>query len=112
MRILFCLSLILAPVPLTAETEPNVIRWSTASEHDSFGYDVYRGSSPEGPFTVVNDEVIPGAGTTDLPQSYRFVDEAVEPDTTYWYYIESISLTGERRRITPIHPSRTGPEDG
>ncbi|MEJ8567671.1 hypothetical protein [Elongatibacter sediminis] len=93
----------------TTAPEPNVITWSTASEHGSFGYDVYRGLSENGPFTAVNAEIIPGAGTTDLTRHYEFVDEDIEPDTTYWYYIESISLTGERKRITPIHPSKPKP---
>jgi len=86
--------------------KPNVIRWSTASEHDSFGYDIYRGISEDGPFSVINSEVIPGAGTTDLPNSYEFVDDVIEPDTVYWYYIESISLSGERKQITPVYPSK------
>jgi len=86
--------------------KPNVIRWSTASEHDSFGYDIYRGISEDGPFSVINSEVIPGAGTTDMPNSYEFVDDVIEPDTIYWYYIESISLSGERKQITPVYPSK------
>jgi hypothetical protein len=93
----------------TSEEEarkPNVIRWSTASEHDSFGYDIYRGLSEDGPFSVINSEVIPGAGTTDMPNSYEFVDDAIEPGTIYWYYIESISLSGERKKITPVYPSK------
>ncbi len=90
----------------SAALPPNVISWGTASELDSFGYDVYRGLSEEGPFAVVNAEVIPGAGTTDIPQRYEFVDDAIEPGTVYWYYVESISLAGERKRITPVYPSR------
>lgn len=86
--------------------KPNVITWGTASENDSFGYDVYRGRAEDGPFAAVNAEVIPGAGTTDTPSRYEFVDDSIEPDTTYWYYVESISLTGERKRITPIYPSK------
>jgi hypothetical protein len=89
-----------------AGTRPNVIRWSTASEHDSFGYDIYRGNSEDGPFSVINRELIPGAGTTDMPNRYEYIDDTVEPDITYWYYIESISLTGERKRITPVYPSK------
>ena len=85
--------------------KPNVIRWSTASEQGNFGYDVYRGLAEEGPFVRVNQEPIAGAGTTDMPQRYEFRDESIEPDTVYWYYVESISLNGERRRMTPIYAS-------
>jgi len=90
--------------------KPKVIRWSTASEHDSFGYDIYRGLSADGPFSVINSEVIPGAGTTDMPSSYEFSDTDIEAGMTYWYYIESISLQGERKRITPIYPSNPATE--
>lgn len=89
--------------------EPNVISWGTASEHGSFGYDVFRGTSEDGPFSPVNPEVIPAAGTTDIPQRYEFIDDSIEPDTEYWYYIESISLTGERKRITPVYASKPRP---
>jgi len=91
--------------------KPNVIRWSTASEHDSFGYDIYRGISEDGPFSVINSDVIPGAGTTDLPNSYEFIDDVIEPETVYWYYIESISLSGERKQITPVYPSKRNPAE-
>jgi len=86
-------------------SEPNVLRWATASERDNFGYDVYRSLDETGPFERINAEPIPGAGTTDLPHSYEYVDESIQPNTVYWYYIESISLTGERKRMTPIYPS-------
>jgi len=93
-----------------AEEKPrleNIIRWETASESSNFGYDVYRGPTKTGPFHRLTDEPIPGAGTTDLPNRYQYIDPAIEPQTVYWYYVESISLSGERRRITPVYPSRS-----
>ena len=88
-----------------SSVEPNVLRWATASEKDNFGYDVYRSLNEAGPFERINPEIIPGAGTTDLPQHYEYTDKAIEPNTVYWYYIESISLNGDRKRMTPIYPS-------
>ena len=61
--------------------KPNVIRWATASEKDSFGYDVYRGLAEEGPFERINPEPIAGAGTTDIPQRYEALCE--EADRIY-----------------------------
>ena len=104
------LLIVLPPVSLAAIVaggpEPNVVRWATASEKDNFGYDVYRGLAETGPFERINPKTIPGAGTTDLPQNYEYIDKAVEPNTVYWYYVESISLNGERKRMTPIYPSQ------
>lgn len=84
----------------------NRIAWTTASEIDNFGYDIYRGDAEEGPFERITEEPIPGHGTTDEPSSYRHLDRSIEPGTVYWYYVESISLDGERERFTPIFPSK------
>lgn len=86
-------------------SEPNTVRWATASEKDNFGYDVYRGLSEQGPFERINQDTIPGAGTTDIPQHYEYTDSAIQPEVVYWYYVESISLNGDRQRMTPIYPS-------
>ncbi len=90
----------------TKKTYSNTVKWTTASELDNFGYDVYRGESPDGPFERVNPEVIEGAGTTDEPTRYRFVDDTIDPRKTYYYYVESISMAGVRERFTPIGEAR------
>lgn len=96
------------PAASPAPTPPyrNTVRWSTASEVDNFGYDVYRGTSPEGPFERITADPIPGAGTTDEPQKYSFVDDKIDPYQTYFYYVEAISLAGVRERFTPIIQSK------
>ena len=88
--------------PAVVQPIENVIRWSTASEVENFGYDVFRGPAEEGPFTRVNEATIPGHGTTDVPNAYEYRDTAIQPDTAYWYYVESISLQGEREKFTPV----------
>lgn len=93
----------------SAAQKPNVIRWATASEKDNFGYDIYRGLSEEGPFERINPDTIPGAGTTDIPQKYEYSDLNIQAETVYWYYVESISLNGGRKRMTPIYPSTPKP---
>lgn len=85
-----------------AEHYENTVRWSTASEVDNFGYDVYRATSADGPFERLTRDPVPGAGTTDLPQRYSYVDDSIDPHQAYYYYVESISLSGERERFTPV----------
>ena len=46
--------------------------------------------------------LLQGAGTSDLPSSYVFVDDTIDPDQEYFYYVESISMSGVRERFTPI----------
>ena len=88
------------------ELKPNVLRWSTQSERENFGYDVFRATAKDGPFERINERVIPGAGTTDIPQRYRYEDKDLQAGMTYWYYIESISYNGKRRRVTPTSSAR------
>jgi hypothetical protein len=80
----------------------NTLRWTTASELDSYGFDVYRSTSEDGQFETINDEPIAGAGTVDVPQDYKYDDRDIQPDTAYFYYVESISLAGKREKITPV----------
>ncbi|HMB51916.1 MAG TPA: hypothetical protein VKU40_01280 [Thermoanaerobaculia bacterium] len=95
-----------AVVTEQAATEPvayeNTIRWATATELENFGFDVYRGESEDGPFTRLTEQAIQGAGTTDVPQRYRYVDDAIDPCRAYYYYVESISMAGVRERFTPV----------
>jgi len=88
----------------TGETDhKNTLKWSTASEVDNFGFDIYRAGSENGPFIRLNDSPIPGAGTSDLPTYYEYVDDTINPTLEYFYYIESISISGEREKFTPTN---------
>jgi hypothetical protein len=92
--------------PPSEEEKPigihNTVRWKTASELDNYGFDVYRSTSEDGPFKTINDKPIAGAGTVDVPQRYKYVDRDIQADKAYYYYVESISLAGERKEVTPL----------
>jgi hypothetical protein len=94
--------------PVKAQQEPvapgplqNFIRWSTASEVDNFGFDVYRAEHEDGPFTRITQQPVPGAGTSDEPARYEYTDASIKPDVQYYYYVESISMSGVREKFTP-----------
>lgn len=80
----------------------NTLRWTTASEVENFGYDVYRASREEGPFERITVDPILGAGTTDEPSAYSYIDDTIDPTREYFYYVESVSMSGERDRFTPV----------
>ncbi|MGE0682528.1 MAG: hypothetical protein AB7P69_16710 [Candidatus Binatia bacterium] len=86
----------LQPEPLR-----NVLRWTTASEVDNFGFDVYRAEEESGPFFRITEQPVLGAGTSDEPARYEYIDAAIKPDTQYYYYVESISMSGVREKFTP-----------
>src|SRR5690606_11717170 len=66
----------------------NTARWTTASEQDNFGFDVYRGDTENGEFTKLTQEPILGAGTSDETHKYEFRDDTIDPCKEYWYYVE------------------------
>lgn len=91
-----------APEPASDEPPVNTLKWTTASEVDNFGFDIYRSLAEDGSFDRITSEPLAGAGTTDEPQSYVFVDDAIDPTKDYYYYIESISLGGVREIFSPV----------
>lgn len=91
--------------PSGGESAPKgkvVINWSTESEEDNYGYNIYRSKSEEGPFRKINETIIQGAGTTSDPHEYVFVDQPLEIGESYYYYIESVSFAGVKERFTPV----------
>ena len=79
----------------------NTARWTTASEQNNFGFDVYRGDSEHGPFAKLTKSPILGAGTSDETHKYEFRDDSIDPCREYWYYVESINTSGAREKFTP-----------
>ncbi|MEM1248645.1 MAG: hypothetical protein AAGK22_19865 [Acidobacteriota bacterium] len=81
--------------------EPVLLRWSTASEFENFGFHIYRGPTVEGPFARLTEESIPGAGTSSEPRHYSFEDASAEAGESYYYFVELVSNSGKTRRLTP-----------
>lgn len=79
----------------------NTPKWSLASEQDNFGFDVFRGDTEKGEFAKLNKDPILGAGTTDETQKYSWRDDTIDPCKDYWYYVDSISTSGVREKMTP-----------
>lgn len=79
----------------------NTARWSTASEQDSFSFDVFRSDSEKGEFTKITKMPLMGAGTTDETHKYEYRDDTIDPCKEYWYYVESISTSGQHEKFTP-----------
>ena len=79
----------------------NTARWSTASEQDSFSFDVFRGDTEKGEFKKITPMPIMGAGTTDETHKYEYRDDTIDPCKEYWYYVEGITTSGSHEKFTP-----------
>ena len=99
------------PVSLSSFTavyeDAPVLHWTTQSESDNLGWNVYRGMFENGyqeeDYIQINTELIPGMGNCTEPTDYTFVDEyPVVEGTTYWYWLESVSTTNQVDFYGPI----------
>jgi len=79
--------------------QPIVISWSTETEVDTAGFNVYRAPSEEGPWTKINPSLIPGSPDPIRGGSYTFTDSDVLAGVTYWYELEEVELGGQSTRL-------------
>ena len=98
------------PVPDNNADHPRItLQWRTESEADNFGFNVYRADSRDGPFTRINKDIIPGAGTSGTPHEYTYTDFDVVRLKVYYYYLESVSFEGVKQKFSPIISQQVPP---
>ena len=78
---------------------PIVIRWSTESEVNTAGFNIYRAESEAGPWIQINDRLIPGSPDPLRGSTYVFTDTEVLAGKTYWYELEEVELGGKTTRL-------------
>ncbi|MCF7920670.1 MAG: hypothetical protein K9N06_12225, partial [Candidatus Cloacimonetes bacterium] len=105
------------PVTLSSFTatylaDQPVLQWVTQSEQSNQGWNVYRNMENDQSSSMqVNAELVSGAGTTSDVTEYVFTDEyEIEFGSTYYYWLESISMNGQVESYGPV--SLMIPEDG
>lgn len=81
---------------------PIIIRWSTESEVDTAGYNIYRALDEAGPWQQINPRLIPGSSDPLRGGSYVFTDTQVLAGQTYWYELEEVELGGRQARLERI----------
>ncbi len=82
-----------------------VLSWATASERDTYGFNVLRSGSASTARFQLNEGIIPGSGTSTELRNYSFTDYDVAAGATYYYWLEEISLAGETALYGPLSAS-------
>ncbi len=82
-----------------------MLRWATASERDTYGFNVFRSGSPAAGRSKLNEEIIVGSGTSTTLRNYSFTDYDVAAGATYYYWLEEVSLTGGTALYGPLSAS-------
>ena len=88
-----------------------IITWSTETERDNVGFNVYRAVRAENisceeidlnEYVQINDELIPARGTTETGHDYSFEDKNTEKGKRYCYRLEDIERSGKGEKHEPI----------
>jgi hypothetical protein len=79
--------------------QPIVIRWSTETEVNTAGFNLYRASREDGPWEKINERLIPGAPDPLRGGTYVFTDTEVIAGQTYWYELEEVETSGKTTRL-------------
>lgn len=71
-----------------------LLTWQTASEVNNSGFEIYRSTSENGMYELVNQQLIPGHGNSTTSHYYEYLDTEVEEQTTYYYKLYSRDFNG------------------
>jgi hypothetical protein len=79
------------------------VTWSTATEVNTFGFNLFRSGNLDGPFDLlVNPEVILATGQPVSGSEYRFQDRDVKSGIVYYYLLEEVQMDGNVDHFGPI----------
>jgi len=76
------------------------LTWETAAEYDNAGFNLYRATSPLGPYVQVNKDLIAAKGDATVGALYTFVDSSGYG--TYYYRLEDVDYFGVSSRHDPL----------
>jgi len=87
-----------------------ILTWTTESEIDNAGFNLYRAESGDGEYVKINDSLIPAKGSPTQGATYQFIDENVKNRAIYYYKLEDIDLSGKSTMHGPVSavPRRLG----
>ncbi len=87
------------------------VTWTTAQEVDNQGFNLWRGTSPAGPDLRLNADIIPSqAPGQGMGADYAYADTYQSiAGTTYYYWLEDVSLSGVVTRHEPVSVTYMGP---
>jgi pimeloyl-ACP methyl ester carboxylesterase len=76
--------------------------WTTASEIDNAGFNLYRAESENGGYVKINPALIPAQGSPTSGAAYNYIDNNVQNRKTYYYKLEDIDLNGVSTLHGPV----------
>ena len=105
------LAVTLADFNAQQQNDHILVTWETASELDNQGFNLYRSTSDAAPEIQLNNELIPSqAPGSASGYFYTWEDrDSLTPGTTYYYWLEDVSLSGAATLHGPVSATYSGP---
>ncbi len=105
------LAVTLAEFSAVQQGDAVLVTWETAMELDNRGFNLYRGTSPDGWDRRLNEYLIPSQGQgSPVGFTYTWQDRAdLTPDTTYYYWLEDVDIHGATTLHGPVSVDYVGP---
>ena len=85
-----------------------LVAWETVDEANNTGFNLYRANSTAGAQTLLAYVPSQAPGSTQ-GYAYTYDDLAVQPGHTYWYWLETVSLTGATTLHGPLSVTASAP---
>lgn len=110
-RAFLTLAVVFALAALAGCTAPVRVTWKTETEMNTAGFNLYRGTSPDGPFDIkVNAELIPPSSDPLTGKEYTYLDTTAQGGVTYYYELQEVERNGAINRFGPIEVRAQGLE--
>jgi hypothetical protein len=88
---------------------PVRVTWKTETEMNTAGFNLYRGTSPDGPFdTKVNPALIQPSDDPLTGKEYVFLDTTAERGVVYYYELQEVERNGAVNKFGPISVRASG----
>jgi hypothetical protein len=85
------------------EGDGPLLQWRVANVASLTGYVVVRADTEAGPYSSVNEELIPAlANPENRPVHYRWRDTTAAPNRGYWYQVLAVTTDARRIELTPV----------
>lgn len=78
------------------------INWTTATEVNTAGFNLYRSENRDGPYVRINPQLIPASPSALTGSVYQYQDNTASSGKAYFYQLEDVELNGTSARHGPI----------
>ena len=105
------LAVTLAEFHAAQQGDAVLVTWETVSKLNNRGFNLYRGTLPDGPDRQLNATLIPSQ-SQGSPGGFTYTwEDAVDlvPGTSYFYWLDDVDLDGAVTRHGPVSVDYVGP---